>query len=156
MNRGCIIFLSILLFSAGSQGQELDRLLRSGDECFSRQATEEALRYYNQAYTLSPKNNEAILRLVRTYCDLGWLHLRTDTSAQSYYLRAAAFADTLLSLNPNSPSAHFWMSLTQGSLIPFPFCFGENSIGERSPFPCRKSDRARFHVRSRVRCSGSF
>jgi tetratricopeptide (TPR) repeat protein len=119
MNRGCVLFLSFFFLSAGSQGQELERLLRCGDESFARQATEEALRYYDQGYALSPRSSETLLRLVRANCDLGWLHLHTDTSAEAYYLHAAAYAETLLTLNPNMPSAHFWMALTKGSLIPF-------------------------------------
>lgn len=139
MNRGCFIFLFIVLFSAGSSGQELDRLIRNGDECFARQATDEALRYYNQAYPLSPRNNDVLLRLVRTNCDLGWLHLRTDTSAQTYYLHAAAYAETLLSLNPNMPSAHFWMALTEGSLIPFHTVSEKIHIGKEVRFHAEKA-----------------
>ncbi len=82
----------------------------------------------------------------RTYCDLGWLHLRTDTSAQSYYLRAAAFADTLLLLNPNSPSAHFWMSLTQGSLIPF------HSVSEK----IQLGKEVRFHAEKAIELDSTF
>ena len=139
MKRGCVVFLFIVLLSAGSLGQELDRLLRNGDECFARQSTEEALRYYNQAYALSPQNNGVLLRLVRTNCDLGWLHLRTDTSAQTYYLHAAAYAETLLSLNPNLPSAHFWVSLTQGSLIPFHTVSEKIHIGKEVRFHAEKA-----------------
>jgi tetratricopeptide (TPR) repeat protein len=135
----CCIFFSRFFLSAGSQGQELDRLLRSGDECFSRQATEEALRYYDQAYVISPQNNETLLRLVRTYCDLGWLHLRTDTSAQTYYFHAAAYAETLLTLNPNSPSAHFWASLTKGSLIPFHTVSEKIHLGKEVRFHAEKA-----------------
>jgi tetratricopeptide (TPR) repeat protein len=139
MNRTCVVFLFLVLLSAGSQGQELDRLLRNGDECFARQATEEALQYYDQAYTLSPKNNETLLRLVRTNCDLGWIHLRTDTSAQTYYLHAEAYAETLLLLNPNMPSAHFWMSLTEGSLIPFHTVSEKIHIGKEVRFHAEKT-----------------
>ncbi len=139
MNRSCIIFLFIVLFSAGSSGQELDRLIRNGDECFARLATDEALRYYDQAYSLSPRNNDVLLRLVRTNCDLGWIHLRTDTSAQTYYLHAAAYADTLLSLNPNMPSAHFWMALTEGSLIPFHTVSEKIHIGKEVRFHAEKA-----------------
>jgi tetratricopeptide (TPR) repeat protein len=134
------IVLFVLFFCpVGSESQELDQLLRNGDECFTRQATGEALRYYDQAYALSPQNSATLLRLVRTNCDLGWIHLRTDTSAQSYYLHAAAYADTLLSLNPNSPSAHFWVSLTQGSLIPFRSVSEKIHIGKEVRFHAEKA-----------------
>ena len=146
MIKNCIVFFVLALFPVGSESQELDRLLRSGDECFTRQATGEALQFYDQAYTLSPQNNEALLRLVRTYCDLGWLHLRTDTSAQTYYLQAAAYAETLLTLNPNSASAHFWVSLTQGSLIPF------HSVSEK----IQLGKEVRFHAEKAIELDSTF
>jgi tetratricopeptide (TPR) repeat protein len=139
MFKGLIVFFVLVLFPIGSEAQELERLLRSGDECIVRQTTEEALRYYNQAYALSPQNNEILLRLVRTNCDLGWLHLRIDTSAQMYYLHAKAYAETLLSLNPNMPSAHFWMALTEGSLIPFHTVSEKIHIGKEVRFHAEKA-----------------
>lgn len=139
MFKGLIVFFALILFPIASEAQELDLLLRSGDECFSRQATEEALRYYDQAYLLSPQNNETLLRLVHTYCDLGWIHLRTDTSAQSDDVRAADYADTLLALNPNSAAAHFWVSLTRGSLIPFHSVSEKIHIGREVRFHAEKA-----------------
>ncbi len=139
MFKGLIVLFVLILFPIGSEAQELERLLRSGDECIVRQTTEEALRYYNQAYALSPQNNGTLLRLVRTNCDLGWLHLRIDTSAQTYYLHAAAYAETLLSLNPNMPSAHFWMALTEGSLIPFHTVSEKIHIGKEVRFHAEKA-----------------
>ena len=139
MTKKCVVLFVLALYPAGSEAQELTRLLQSGDECFTRQATGEALRFYDQAHTLSPQNNETLLRLVRTNCDLGWIHLRTDTSAQTYYLHAAAYADTLLSLNPNSPSAHFWVSLTQGSLIPFHTVSEKIQLGKEVRFHAEKA-----------------
>ncbi len=146
VTRRCAILFVLAFYSAGSHAQELARLLQHGDDCFARQATEEALRYYDQANTLSPQNSETLLRLTRTYCDLGWIHLRTDTSAQSYYLRAAAYADTLLLLNPNSPPAHFWVSLTQGSLIPF------HSISEKIHI----GKEVRFHAERAIEIDSTF
>ena len=139
MFKGLIVLFVLILFPIGSEAQELERLLRSGDECIVRQTTEEALRYYNQAYALSPQNNGTLLRLVRTNCDLGWLHLRIDTSTQTYYLHAAAYAETLLSLNPNMPSAHFWMALTEGSLIPFHTVSEKIHIGKEVRFHAEKA-----------------
>ncbi len=139
MVKALISLLTFAFLAAASQAQESAQLLQSGDECFSRQATEEALHYYDQANAITPQNSEILLRLTRAYCDLGWIHLRTDTSSQSYYLRAAAYADTLLALNPNSPSAHFWVSLTQGSLIPFHSVSEKIHIGKVVRFHAEKA-----------------
>ncbi|MGA9407832.1 MAG: hypothetical protein WBW71_11940 [Bacteroidota bacterium] len=146
MTRGCNVFLFLVFLSSGSEGQELERLLQTGDTCFARQATEEARGYYDQAYELAPHNNETLLRLARTYCDLGWLHLRTDTSSEMYYLHAEAYAETLLSLNPNMPSAHFWMALTEGSLIPF------HSVSEK----IRIGKEVRLHAEKAIELDSTF
>ena len=146
MYRWSAVFFFLIVFSIDSLSQGLERLLRNGDECFARQATEEARRYYDQAYALSPQNSETLLRLVRTYCDLGWLHLRTDTSSEMYYLHAEAYAETLLSLNPTMASAHFWMALTKGSLIPF------NTVSEK----IRIGKEVRFHAEKAVELDSTF
>ena len=109
----------LLLFFACLQAQAPDQLLREGDECFARQSTEQAVGYYRAANAKFPRQSATVIRLIRSYSDLGWLHLKKDTSAESYYRLAVAYADTLLQVSPNSASSHFWMALAQGSLIPF-------------------------------------
>ena len=99
--------------------QEIPELLRRGDEHFSRAETREALPFYLRAYALGPGESRTLTRLIRTYSDLGWLHLHADTTSEGYYRQAAHYADTLLALNPSLPAAHFWEAMTKGSLIPF-------------------------------------
>jgi len=136
--KNCIVFFVLALFPVGSESQELDRLIRSGDECFTPGDRRSPPVLRSGIYTL-PQNNETLLRLVRTNCDLGWLHLRTDTSAQTYYFHAAAYAETLLTLNPSSASAHFWVSLTKGSLIPFHTVSEKIHLGKEVRFHAEKA-----------------
>lgn len=135
------LFLSVDVF-----GEDLSGLLRRGDDCFANQETAEAVLCYDQAYAIAPRQNETLYRLVRAYNDLGWLHLRRDTSAETYYRRAAAFADTLLLLNPNMPSAHFWVALTRGGLIPF--LSVKNKI--------RAGKEVRFHAEKAIELDSTF
>jgi tetratricopeptide (TPR) repeat protein len=146
MHGKTLAFLVLVLIPLCARGQELEKLLQSGDDCFFHQATDEALRYYQQAYALAPRNDETLLRLVRAQCDLGWLHLHTDTSSQSYYMSAAASAESLLVLNPASPVAHFWASLTQGSLIPF------GSISEKMS----RGKEVRLHAEKAIELDSTF
>jgi tetratricopeptide (TPR) repeat protein len=104
-----------------------------------RLETEEALRYYEEAYILAPQKTETLIRLARAYSDLGWLHWQKGASAESYYVRADAFADTLLQLNPNLPAAHFWCALTKGSLIPFRSTSEKIHIGKVVRFHAEKA-----------------
>ncbi|HTX19733.1 MAG TPA: hypothetical protein VMG34_13850 [Bacteroidota bacterium] len=99
--------------------QDIPELLKHGDEYFSRAETSEALPYYVKAYEEAPGEEATIIRLIRTYADLGWLHLHTDTTSEGYYCQAARYADTLVALYPSLPAAHFWEAMTRGSLIPF-------------------------------------
>jgi len=109
-----LIFVSLQAVSQGTSD-----LLRTGDEFYEKLQTAEALQRYEQAYKLAPHESEILTRLVRAYSDLGWLHLRKDTSSEFFYLRAVAYAESLLQLYPSLPASHFWYALANGSMIPF-------------------------------------
>ena len=112
--------LGLLFLAAMSvRAQEQNRLLQQGDEMFFQKQTDIALPLYEEAYKLDPRDNGALIRLIRACSDLGWLRLHKDSSAEHYYRRAAVYADTLLAVSPDLPSAHFWKAMTSGSLIPF-------------------------------------
>lgn len=119
MSAGRIVSSFLLLISLCARAQDVSQLLQHGDERFLQLKTEDALHLCEQAYAAAPERSETLLRLVRAYSDVGWLHLHKDTSAQRYYRCAAVCADTLLALNPDLPYAHFWKAMTEGSLIPF-------------------------------------
>jgi len=135
--RMCII--SIVFLSVAAHGEDVGRLLQAGDQCYVRLETEEALHYYEEAYVIAPQKSETLIRLARAYSDLGWLHLRKDTSAESYYVRSVAFADTLVQLYPEMPAAHFWCALTKGSLIPFRSTSEKIHIGKEVRFHAGKA-----------------
>ena len=140
------ISMLFMLFVAGLQAQNSDQLLREGDVYFARQSTELAVEYYRMANARSPRQSATLLRLIRSYSDLGWLHLKKDTSAESYYRLAVAYADTLLEVSPNSASSHFWMALAQGSLIPF------KTVSEK----IRIAKEVRFQAETAVELDSTF
>jgi len=109
----------VTIMPSRSRAQSAQGYLAMGDSCFYCEATDTALVFYEDAYRIAPHERETLVRLVRAYSDMGWLHLHKDTSAQRYYECAALYADTLLALDPQNPSSHFWAALTRGSLIPF-------------------------------------
>ncbi len=142
--RIAFVFFACCVYE--SHAQELQRLLQSGDSCYAQERTEEALRYYNDAYVRAPQQSETLLRLARTYSDLGWLHLKKDSTAEMYYLHAEACAETLLQIDPNAASSHFWMALTKGSLIPFRTVSEKIHIGKE----------VRYHAQKTVELDSTF
>jgi tetratricopeptide (TPR) repeat protein len=133
------ILVLIILIGPQSSAQGVAKLLHTGDELYARLETEEALRWYRQAYEIEPRESKTLVRLVRAYGDLGWLHLRKDSSSQSNYLQAAAFAETLLTLEPSKAGAHFWFAMAKGSLIPFVSISEKIHIGKGVRFHAEKA-----------------
>jgi tetratricopeptide (TPR) repeat protein len=83
--------------------------------------------------------SKTLIRLIRASGDLGWLHLRKDSSSQLNYLQAAAFAETLLTLEPAKAEAHFWFAMAKGSLIPFVSTSKKIHIGKDVRFHVEKT-----------------
>jgi hypothetical protein len=88
------ILVCVVLMGPQSSAQGVAQLLHTGDKLYASLETEKALRTYHHAYDLAPRESKTLIRLVRAYGDLGWLHRRRDSSSKSNYLQAAAFAET--------------------------------------------------------------
>ena len=129
----------LFLISTQSLAQDLANLLGTGDALYANLDTDGALRRYRQAYDIAPRESKTLIRLVRAYGDLGWLHLRRDSSSRVYYHQASAFAETLLTLEPEKAEAHFWFAMAKGSLIPFVGTSEKIHIGEDVRFHAEKA-----------------
>jgi tetratricopeptide (TPR) repeat protein len=139
MKSSLSILVLMILIGPHSSAQGVAQLLHTGDELYASLETEEALRWYHHAYDIAPRDSKTIIRLVRAYGDIGWLHLRKDSSSQSNYLQAAAFAETLLTLEPAKAEAHFWFAMAKGSLIPFVGTSEKIHIGKDVRFHAEKA-----------------
>ncbi len=133
------ILVLIILIGSQASAQGVAQLLHTGDELYASFETQEALRWYHHAYDIAPRESKTLIRLVRAYGDLGWLHLRKDSSSQSNYLQAVAFAETLLILEPSKAEAHFWFAMAKGSLIPFVSTSEKIHIGKDVRFHAEKA-----------------
>jgi tetratricopeptide (TPR) repeat protein len=133
------VFLSMVLFSLAAHGEDIPKLLQEGDQHYVQLQTVDALRCYEKADSLSPGKSETLIRLARAYSDIGWLHWQDGTSAEGYYVRSVAIADTLVKLYPNMAAAHFWCALTTGSLIPFRSTREKIHIGKIVRFQAEKA-----------------
>jgi tetratricopeptide (TPR) repeat protein len=133
------MFVSLLFLPVKAHAEGPNDMIRRGDECYSRLETAEALHYYREAYDIAPRESKTLIRLVRAYGDLGWLHLRRDSSSETFYLHAAAFAETLLQVEPTKAEAHFWFAMAKGSLIPFGSISEKIHIGKEVRFHAEKA-----------------
>jgi tetratricopeptide (TPR) repeat protein len=116
----CIILLSFPLIAGGPTRWELySRHLAKGDEFYHSFDNERALGEYKQAHDAAPDSFATIERLVSIYNDMGRLRFRKDTSSESFYRLASAYADSLSMRFPERAESHFWLALCKGSLIPF-------------------------------------
>lgn len=93
--------------------------IQKGDEFYHAFDNERALREYQKAYEAAPDSFATIARLVSIYSDMGRLKLHKDTSSEFYYRKSLAYADSLQHRFPERAETHFWLALSEGSIIPF-------------------------------------
>jgi len=93
--------------------------IAKGDEFYHSFDNDRALVEYERAYAIAADSFATLERLTSIYNDFGRLHLRKDTSAEFFYKKAFAYADSLKNRFPDRAESHFWLALCEGSLIPF-------------------------------------
>lgn len=109
-----ILFIIILLAEPSTNLH-----LHRGDEFYKACDNENALNEYQLARQLAPSDYYCLLRLVRINNDIGRLKLGASSEAEQYYKKSVGYADSLVTLYPDSAESHFWYALAKGSLIPF-------------------------------------
>jgi len=118
------IALFVLLFARpfGVGTPERDSYIShlvKGDELYHSFDNQGALTEYKKAYDIAPDSFATLKRMISIYGDMGRLRLHKDTSSESCYRQALVYADTLVARFPGRAESHFWLALSQGSLIPF-------------------------------------
>jgi tetratricopeptide (TPR) repeat protein len=115
------------------------RHISKGDEFYHSFDNERALIEYKIAYEMAPDSFVTLERLVSIYGDMGRIRLHKDTSSETFYRMALAFADSLNERFPGRAESHFWLALSQGSLIPF---HGAKEKVQTSRIVLREANRA--------------
>ncbi len=90
-----------------------------GDRLYREFDNYGALEEYTKAYQMDPRSFETLVRMARVNNDIGRSMLRRNDSAEVWYLRAIEYAQQLVDLYPEKSEAHFWLAVTEGSLVPF-------------------------------------
>ena len=113
--------------------------ISKGDAFYHSFDNERALVEYKMAYEMAPDSFVTLERLVSIYGDMGRLRLHKDTSSETYYRIASAYADSLNERFPGRAESHFWLALSAGSLIPF---HGAKEKVQTSRIVLREANRA--------------
>lgn len=119
----------LLVPSAATDGSPADHVSR-GDHFYRTFDNTAALREYQEAYELSPDDQEVLIRMVRIHNDIGRLLLRRNDSAEAWYSKAVEYAEKLRENYPDSAQSYFWLALAKGSLVPFVGVKGKLDIGK--------------------------
>ena len=125
-------------FSADDPNR-LELLLNKGDTYYRAFDNAGALVEYCRAYDLAPESLSTLLRMVRTYNDMGRLKLGEDSLAQTYYQKSVGYAQIMTRLFPNRPESHFWLALGRGSLIRFSGISDKIHIGKEVQEEAKKA-----------------
>lgn len=115
------IFLITSLTASYTVAGTVKEYLSTGDTYFSHFDNRNALNYYEKAYEAEPGNYECILKLTRSYNDLGEeLFINHDrASAEPYINKAVQMSDTLLKKFPDSAEAYSFSAMCLGNYALF-------------------------------------
>jgi len=133
-----ICFQSFLPFFADEPDRMESHLIK-GDAYYRSFDNANALLEYHKAFALAPDSFSTLLRMARTYNDMGRLKLGVDSSSQTFYQKAVEYAETMTRLYPNRPESHFWLALGKGSLIRFVGVGDKIRIGKEVQEEARKA-----------------
>jgi tetratricopeptide (TPR) repeat protein len=113
------ICLYVLSPVSSDNPDAFDRHMSKGDAYYRSCDNANALLEYQHAYALAPDSLSTLIRMVRTYNDMGRLKFGVDPTSQTYYQKGVDYAEIMIRLYPNRAESHFWLALGRGSLIPF-------------------------------------
>jgi tetratricopeptide (TPR) repeat protein len=102
---------------AAGHAESTDDLLKKGDVFDRKFQAAEALKWYQEAEKLEPKNTEIILRIARQY-----RHLMQDAADKSEKLRLGGlgldYAQRAAALSPNDCEAQLSVAISYGKMLP--------------------------------------
>ena len=110
------VFLFIPLCGIYANGY--DEFLSKGDDYYSRFDLLNAVNNYEQAYKLEPDNYFSLLKLTRTYNDIGedYFEQRNRAESENYINKAVKLAETFKDKFPDSASVYAYLALSYGNL----------------------------------------
>ncbi|GBD94545.1 tetratricopeptide repeat protein [bacterium BMS3Abin05] len=120
------IFVFVLLISGSLFAQTtVNEWITKGDSAYNSYNDRAALKAFQAAVKLDPKNYEALWRVSRSYLDIGE-HSPKDKQL-AYYQKALVFADSAIHVNPKGSEGYLRRAIANGKVSLFKGVF--NSIG---------------------------
>ena len=116
-----IIIFVIAIWGNLSFGTTFKEYLDKGDESYKELKNLEAMNYYEDAYKLEPDNFNVMLRLVRSYNDVGeeYYEQRKRDEAEVYITKAVDFAIKFKNKFPDSAEVYGYLGMSYGQLALF-------------------------------------
>ena len=112
-------FLLILLFFNGTilLPNSFDELISKGDSLYSQSDMQNALNYYEQAYSIDSSDYYLLFKLTRVCNDLGeyYYELHDEDSSEIVVYEGVDFAERFSSLYPDSAKVYTYLAWSYGN-----------------------------------------
>jgi tetratricopeptide (TPR) repeat protein len=113
--RFLFVFLALVFFLGAAHGQDVDYLIKEGQQLEKEKKDVEALKKYQEALQLSPADSRALYKCSELNSVIG--NRQEDKKAKMEYFNAAKlYAETALQQNPNDADANFVMAMAMGRM----------------------------------------
>jgi len=110
-----------IFFSDKIFGNGYDEFLSRGDEFYSKFDLINAIKNYDEAYKLEPDNYQVLLKIVRTYNDIGedFVEQRKRDEAKKYIDKAVKLSEKFQKKYPDSASVYAYLAFSYGNFALF-------------------------------------
>ena len=112
-----IIFLLFTMLIVPAHADELDDLLKQGDDHYANFENDKALASYEKAYAINPCSYETLVKVTRAYIDLG--EDLDNKESEGLYLQAVDHAELLVKKEPEKAEPYFFAAAAYGKLALF-------------------------------------
>lgn len=115
------VFILLISFANLCAGQDSEALIRQGDEFYSKFDLKSSIKYYEDAFVISPDDYTILVKLTRAYNDLGedYYELRDRKNSESAINKALIYAEKLASEYPDSSMTYALLAMSYGNLAMF-------------------------------------
>lgn len=116
-----ILLINLNLHCFSSSGTDFKSLLQKGDDYYKRFNLKLAVMSYEEAYSLAGNEYEILIKLSRTYNDLGEEYYEIEDSRNSELAinYALKYSEILLAKFPDSAMTYAYLAMSYGNLAMF-------------------------------------
>ena len=112
-----VILLLFTMSIVPAQAEEIDDILKQGDEHYAKFENGKALESYEKAYAVNPCSYEALMKVTRAYIDRG--EDLDNKESEGLYLQAVDHAELLVKKEPEKAEPYFYAAAAYGKLALF-------------------------------------